>query len=70
MATHDTYVFSGNFGNDTIKDFQKSSDAVQLDHNVFENFVDVVSHARAAEMAKRVPTLAQAAWSFAVKAGA
>ena len=28
------------------------------------------SHARAAEMAKRVPTLAQAAWSFAVKAGA
>ena len=28
------------------------------------------SHAQAAEMAKRVPTLAQAAWSFAVKAGA
>ena len=28
------------------------------------------SHAQAAEMAKRVPMLAQAAWSFAVKAGA
>ncbi len=28
------------------------------------------SHANAAEMAKRVPILAQAAWSFAVKAGA
>ena len=28
------------------------------------------SHAKAAEMAKRVPTLAQAAWSFAQKAGA
>ena len=28
------------------------------------------SHARAAEMAERVPMLAQAAWSFAVKAGA
>ena len=28
------------------------------------------SHAQAAEMAKRVPTLASAAWSFAVKAGA
>ena len=28
------------------------------------------SHAEAAEMAKRVPTLAQAAWSFAAKAGA
>ena len=28
------------------------------------------SHARAAEMAERVPVLAQAAWSFAVKAGA
>jgi aminoglycoside phosphotransferase (APT) family kinase protein len=28
------------------------------------------SHAQAAEMAKRVPTLAKAAWDFAVKAGA
>jgi aminoglycoside phosphotransferase (APT) family kinase protein len=28
------------------------------------------SHAQAAEMAKRVPTLASAAWDFAVKAGA
>ena len=28
------------------------------------------SHAHAAEMAKRVPMLAQAAWTFAVKAGA
>ena len=28
------------------------------------------SHAHAQEMAKRVPMLAQAAWSFAVKAGA
>ena len=28
------------------------------------------SHAEAAEMAKRVPTLASAAWNFAVKAGA
>jgi aminoglycoside phosphotransferase (APT) family kinase protein len=28
------------------------------------------SHAKAEEMAKRVPTLAQAAWGFAKKAGA
>ena len=42
---NDTYVFSGNFGNDTIKDFQASSNAVQLDHNVFGNFADVMSHA-------------------------
>ena len=28
------------------------------------------SHAQAEEMAKRVPMLAQAAWSFAVRAGA
>jgi aminoglycoside phosphotransferase (APT) family kinase protein len=28
------------------------------------------SHAQAAEMAKRVPMLAQTAWGFAVKAGA
>jgi aminoglycoside phosphotransferase (APT) family kinase protein len=28
------------------------------------------SHARAPEMAKRVPMLAQAAWGFALKAGA
>jgi len=28
------------------------------------------SHAQAAEMAKRVPMLASAAWNFAVKAGA
>jgi len=28
------------------------------------------SHARAAEMAERVPMLAQAAWDFAVRAGA
>jgi aminoglycoside phosphotransferase (APT) family kinase protein len=28
------------------------------------------SHANAAEMAKRVPTLAEAAWSFALTAGA
>ena len=42
---NDTYVFSGNFGNDTIKDFQASSNAVQLDHNVFGNFAGVMSHA-------------------------
>jgi len=28
------------------------------------------SHARAAEMAERVPMLAEAAWNFAVRAGA
>jgi hypothetical protein len=28
------------------------------------------SHAQAAELAKRVPTLAEAAWGFAIRAGA
>ena len=42
---HDTFVFSGDFGNDTVKDFQKSTDTVQLDHNVFGDFAGVMSHA-------------------------
>jgi hypothetical protein len=41
----DTYIFSGGFGKDTIKDFQASSDIVQFDHNVFSNFASAMSHA-------------------------
>jgi Ca2+-binding RTX toxin-like protein len=42
---NDTYVFSGNFGNDTIKDFQVSSNVMQLDRSVFGDFSGVMSHA-------------------------
>jgi hypothetical protein len=42
---NDTYVFSGDFGNDTIKDFQASSNVVQLDRHEFGDFAGVMSHA-------------------------
>ena len=41
----DTFVFSGNIGKDTIADFQASNDVVQLDHNIFSSFADVLAHA-------------------------
>jgi hypothetical protein len=41
----DTFVFSGNIGKDTIADFQASNDALQLSHNVFSSFADVLAHA-------------------------
>jgi Ca2+-binding RTX toxin-like protein len=40
----DTFAFSGTVGNDTITDFQ-SNDVLQLSHNAFTNFADVLSHA-------------------------
>jgi Ca2+-binding RTX toxin-like protein len=40
-----TFVFSGDFGNDTIKDFQTSSDVVQLDRTAFGDFAGVMNHA-------------------------
>ena len=42
---NDTFVFSANFGNDTIADFHASTDVLQIDHNVFSNFAAVMSHA-------------------------
>jgi Ca2+-binding RTX toxin-like protein len=39
-----TFVFSGNFGKDTIADFHPAQDAIQLGHNVFANFADVMAH--------------------------
>ena len=41
----DTFVFSGNIGKDTIADFQSANDVVQLDHNAFASFADVLAHA-------------------------
>jgi len=41
----DTFVFSGKIGKDTIADFQVSNDALQLSHNVFSSFADVLAHA-------------------------
>ena len=41
----DTFVFSGSIGKDTIADFQASSDVLQLSHNVFASFADVLAHA-------------------------
>jgi Ca2+-binding RTX toxin-like protein len=42
---HDTFAISGNVGRGTIADFQASNDMVQLSHNVFSNFADVLAHA-------------------------
>ena len=42
---NDTFVFTGNFGKDTILDFQASNDVLQLDHNTFANYSDVLAHA-------------------------
>ena len=42
---NDTFVFSANFGNDTIADFQAGTNVLQIDHNVFSNFAAVMSHA-------------------------
>jgi len=40
-----TYMFSSNFGNDTIKDFKASSSAVQFDRNIFSDFSGAMEHA-------------------------
>lgn len=45
---HDTFAFAPNFGNDVIADFgaaRRSSDVVQFDRTVFDDFADVMSHA-------------------------
>ena len=42
---NDTFVFSSNFGKDTIADFNAANDVLQIDHNVFSNFAAVMSHA-------------------------
>jgi hypothetical protein len=41
----DTFVFTGNTGKDTIADFQATTDVLQLSHNAFANFADVLAHA-------------------------
>ena len=42
---HDTFVFSGNIGKDTIVDFNASADSVQLSQNAFADFAAVLAHA-------------------------
>jgi Ca2+-binding RTX toxin-like protein len=47
-AGSDTFVFSSNFGNDMIRDFQASGrahDVVQFSRTTFDGFADVLSHA-------------------------
>jgi len=44
----DTFVFSPNFGNDVIKDFNpigRGHDTIQFSSNVFDSFASVLSHA-------------------------
>ena len=41
---NDTFVFGKSFGMDTIADFQASNDAIQLSHNAFASFADVLAH--------------------------
>ncbi|HEY2828211.1 MAG TPA: Ig-like domain-containing protein, partial [Pirellulales bacterium] len=41
----DTFVFGGNIGKAVVADFQANSDVVQLSHNAFSNFADVLAHA-------------------------
>jgi hypothetical protein len=41
----DTFVLSGGFGHTTIADFQAANDVVQLSHNAFASFADVLAHA-------------------------
>jgi hypothetical protein len=46
----DTFLFSSNFGNDVIKDFNangwsRGHDVIQFSKSVFDNFADVLSHA-------------------------
>ena len=41
----DIFVFSSNIGKDTIADFQTANDVIQLDHNAFASFADVLAHA-------------------------
>ena len=40
-----TYMVSGNFGNDTIEDFQASSSVVQFDRHIFSDFNSTMAHA-------------------------
>jgi Ca2+-binding RTX toxin-like protein len=42
---NDTFAFSGNIGKDTIADFQANNDVIQLSHNAFASFSDVLAHA-------------------------
>ena len=42
---NNTFVFSGTIGKDSIGDFQTAHDVVQLSHNVFASFADVLAHA-------------------------
>jgi Ca2+-binding RTX toxin-like protein len=43
-AGHDTFVFSANFGHDTIAGFQAGCDAVQFDAGLFSCVADILSH--------------------------
>ena len=41
----DTFVFGGNVGKAVVADFQADNDVLQLSHNAFANFADVLAHA-------------------------
>src|SRR5262245_59744385 len=42
---HDTFVFAGNFGKDTVADFHADSDVLQFSHTAFTDVADVLAHA-------------------------
>ncbi len=41
----DTFVFTANFGDDTITDFDTSQDVIQIDSNIFSDFDDLMANA-------------------------
>ena len=43
-ASGDTFVFTPNFGKDTVTNFQPGIDLLQLDHSVFTDFTDVIDN--------------------------
>ena len=44
-GNNNTFVFSSNFGKDTIEDFHPSNDVVQISHDVFSDFANALAHA-------------------------
>ena len=44
---NNTFIFAPNFGQDTIADFHPGEDTIQIDHTVFADFNDLMTHALA-----------------------
>ena len=44
---NDTFVFSANFGHDTIEDFHTGVDVIEIDHTLFADFDALIAHTTA-----------------------